>query len=253
MTAQVHVWVNPPESPVPRIAKQIRFAVGTPHGVSSDSWKVWVRGDDAYFACRDQLKEIKISLHASGVWRLALTESAVTKRPDLLAKGADRLLQRWNPAPGADVATAFQLVVPPASLHRTSATRVGWPQSVVFLEPESAKGEFASVYAIVARTQEEVAIAPDTRAVVFGILPLADGRSVQLLVVYEPADQTADLMARGIEEVIRSAEYHPNESHLIALFGARADGVPWMSVVSFRALLSDVVPRENDSSRQLPP
>ena len=237
MPATIHVWVNPPDSPVPRRAKTIRFAIGTPHGLSSDSWKAWVHNNDAYFACRDDLREFKVSLHASNIWRLALTEEAVAKRPDLLAGREDRLLQRWHPTPGAELSTAFQLVVPPASLHRTSTDRAKWSKNVMFLEPAAANEEWATIVIIVTSSTDPVGIAENARAVVFGILPLADGRTVQLLVVYERAEPIAELLSRGLVEASLRVERRFDVSTRIALFGERGDHVPWMSVVSLSAML----------------
>jgi putative transcriptional regulator len=41
------------------------------------------KGKDVYLACRDNLQQLEVSLHTSGVWRLAWTSAAIAKRPDL--------------------------------------------------------------------------------------------------------------------------------------------------------------------------
>ena len=64
----VHLWVNPPETPLPLIQSPLRVAVGTPTGPSTHSWRVWVQDQDVYVKCRDNLRELKVSLHASGIW-----------------------------------------------------------------------------------------------------------------------------------------------------------------------------------------
>jgi hypothetical protein len=47
--------------------KPARITVGDPNGLTSNSWRVRVeQKSELYIACRDNFKEIKVSLHASG-------------------------------------------------------------------------------------------------------------------------------------------------------------------------------------------
>jgi hypothetical protein len=67
----------------------IRFAVGHPDGLTSNSWRVWTSpAGDVYISCRDNFKEAKVSLHASGRWRMGFTEKAVEKNARLLTEDA---------------------------------------------------------------------------------------------------------------------------------------------------------------------
>ena len=50
--------------------------------------------DDIYIGARQPLGDVKISLHKSGIWRLAHTKEAAER---LNLGVADRLLRRWNP------------------------------------------------------------------------------------------------------------------------------------------------------------
>src|SRR5271167_2796153 len=62
----------------------VRFAVGPPNGPTSNSRKLWAnRKGDVYIACRDDFKEAKVSLHASGRWRMGFTASALIKNVNL--------------------------------------------------------------------------------------------------------------------------------------------------------------------------
>lgn len=92
-----HFWVNPPSTQLPVRRREIRFAVGVPNGASTNSWKLWVRRDEAYLACRDNFREFKLSLHASGIWGLAFTSEAVTRNSALQTPDEDRLIRRWTP------------------------------------------------------------------------------------------------------------------------------------------------------------
>lgn len=100
-----------PLSELPRADGPLRFAVGDTDRLTSNSWRAWVAGsDDIYVACRDNFKEVKVSLHASGRWRMGMTEQAERNSP-LLVRGENRAWEVWNaPSPNRKgVIRAFQL------------------------------------------------------------------------------------------------------------------------------------------------
>ena len=68
-----------------------RFAVGTPQSVESSIWRMWVHGNDVYLGAREALRAFKVSLHESGIWRIAWVEDL--KRPD---SASDRVIVKWN-------------------------------------------------------------------------------------------------------------------------------------------------------------
>ena len=70
----------------------IRFAVMNRNAISSNSWRIWTKSDgSAYIKCRDNMKEMKVSLHPSGAQQVALTtESGVAPM-----QGA-RFWNRWQ-------------------------------------------------------------------------------------------------------------------------------------------------------------
>lgn len=51
-----------------------RFAVSNANGLHSTAWAAWHNGNDYYLGARSFLGSMKISLHASGICRVALTE-----------------------------------------------------------------------------------------------------------------------------------------------------------------------------------
>jgi hypothetical protein len=90
----------------------IRFCVGPAEGVTSHSWRIWTeKKSELYMACRDSFKDIKISLHASGRWRMGFTEEAIRGNPRLIEGGRNRAWDVWDkPAPllpGLVVAFSF--------------------------------------------------------------------------------------------------------------------------------------------------
>lgn len=79
-------------------AGPIRFMVVGSDGKSSNTWRFWTEpSGDAYLACRDNFKEAKVSLHASGRWRIAWDEHAVAGKPELVPPGQDRAWEKWKP------------------------------------------------------------------------------------------------------------------------------------------------------------
>lgn len=105
----------------------VRFAVGPPDGLTSNAWRIWAtQHGDVYIACRDNFTEAKVSLHASGRWRMGFTNEAITKKPALLMNGQNRAWEVWD--------------IPPASLPNTViAFRLFFPLSELAVRPEQRK------------------------------------------------------------------------------------------------------------------
>lgn len=97
----------------------VRFAVGHPDGPTSNSWRMWATTNgDVYVACRDSFKETKVSLHASGRWRMGFTTEAVAKNRDLLVPDQNRAWEVWDRPPEVLPGTvvAFRLIFPTSEL-----------------------------------------------------------------------------------------------------------------------------------------
>jgi hypothetical protein len=132
-----HIWQSTGKS-LPIGGRNVRFAIGTPTGRSSNSWLIETRKTgDIYIICRDNFSESKVSLHASGKWRYAFTDSIAKTRPDLVSPGSDRALHKWNPPDGwkQRPIVAFELLVPQSGLYLSSSDRTNWKKSVIFIDP----------------------------------------------------------------------------------------------------------------------
>lgn len=120
--------------------KPVRFAVGDPNGLTSNSWRVWVeKTQELYICCRDNFKETKVSLHATGHWRMGFTEQAIAARPDLLTSSEqNRAWEVWDkPAESLPkTIAAFHLYFPTSELAVQPKQRTGklW-KDVYFIEP----------------------------------------------------------------------------------------------------------------------
>jgi hypothetical protein len=73
-----------------------RFAVGSAEGPRSAVWYLWTgKGtSDVYIAARALIGNLKVSLHESGVWRIAFTEEH--KEGQASTHDKDRVIERWN-------------------------------------------------------------------------------------------------------------------------------------------------------------
>jgi hypothetical protein len=60
---------------MPKYNQVLRFAVGSPLGPRSRTWRLWVRKrkNDVYIASRRLAGSVKVSLHEPGPSRFALT------------------------------------------------------------------------------------------------------------------------------------------------------------------------------------
>ena len=105
----------------------IRFAVGPPDGITSNAWRIWAtKHGDVYIACRDNFNETKVSLHASGRWRMGFTTEAIAKKPEIIQNNQNRAWDVWD--------------MPPTSLPNTViAFRLFFPISELAVRPDQRK------------------------------------------------------------------------------------------------------------------
>jgi hypothetical protein len=89
--------IQTPSSSMPSSQrKTLRFAAGSPSEYRSAIWRLWVQGNDVYLAARTMISMLKLSLHRSGAWRLAWTDTSGQRARN----SSDRVEERWSrPAP----------------------------------------------------------------------------------------------------------------------------------------------------------
>jgi len=95
--------------------KGLRFAIGRPGSAHSDIWCAFWNKSDYYIRARSIFGSTKISLHASGICRMALTEKHMTLlHQQGIAPPDDRALVKWRrpPAPESGAHLAVVLVFP---------------------------------------------------------------------------------------------------------------------------------------------
>lgn len=218
----------------------VRFAVGPPDGTTSNSWKCWVgKNGDVYIICRDNLKDAKVSLHASGRWRMAFEERVRTKYPGLIATERNRAWQVWDepPAQLPETVIAFRLFFLTSELGVSPAQRSPkeW-NKVIFIEAApvgSGKMVVASLFVTVG---EKILRHESEPSLWLASLDIGRGRRAQLVVHGEPEGEYPELINRGATEGRAQAERAgvilPPESYGYFL-GASLEG--WHFLVAARA------------------
>jgi hypothetical protein len=103
---------------VPHDVQVLRFAVGSPTGPRSRTWRLWVpkQKSDVYISSRSLGGSVKVSLHEPGPSRFALTSEWVRRTGFRAPEGRDwRLAVEWErprPCPPRQIARAFSIIVP---------------------------------------------------------------------------------------------------------------------------------------------
>ena len=231
----MHVWVKPAGVQLRLRESSFRFAVGHPEGASSNSWVVTVgKKGDVYVACRDNFREVKVSLHASGQWRLALTEQAIKESPELLPAGADRVWDRWAPPPEHDsrLVIAFQVVFPTRELYVRPEQRTGW-KPIVFVEPSTDPDKMVVVSVCVVPSLDLVQPPADVAASgLLAVIPIDERRSVQLVAHYDGAGPFEKLRNEAMQAQKQRLGIAPGtvpDDSVMVLWGVKPDGARWLS------------------------
>jgi hypothetical protein len=227
------VSFNSPEAAgLPLRSGAARFAVGSPDGISSNSWRCWTEKSGIYIACRDNFSETKISLHTSGRWRMGFTQEAVDERPDILAGDFnDRAWDKWEePAelkPG--VVVAFRMVFPTSELAvGTDARRTKkWKDTVFFEAGLEGSGMMTCVTILL--TEEDRPVEHETlRSIHLASFPVVDGRRAQVVAHAEPEGDMHEVIAQAKSQAFErmaSAGVSPPEKGYFYFHGIHSDGV----------------------------
>lgn len=97
--------------------KVIRFGITDGQGHRAASWKLWTpsRASDVYLACRELGGTLKVSLHETGNWHVAYSQTTFDADVyGIVPSQKDRFMDTWTrPKPIAPgVTIAFRIVTP---------------------------------------------------------------------------------------------------------------------------------------------
>jgi hypothetical protein len=199
---------------------------------------VWVHREDTYVACRDNFLGFKVSLHASGVWRLGFTEEFAEARPDLVPPGNDRVWKKWRPTLDRQnrLVIAFQIAVPAASLYLEPKDRSKWSREVVFLEPAESESAITVISVSVVLGHLPLGFAPGTRGAVVAVVPLGSDRTVQLVATHEDSGDLLPLIAGAFQQrcaQLNAVQQLPDRG-VFFVHGSRGSDIPWVAAVRFQ-------------------
>lgn len=215
--------------PLPIRKGVIRFAVGPPDGLTSNGWRVWATASgDVYLACRDNMKETKVSLHASGRWRMAFTSEAIARQPELLREG-QRTWEVWDKPPERlpNTVIAFRLLFATSELAvRPDQRKTKEWRGVVHVEAAPpGKVTVATLFI----TNGDFDLRHETEPYfTLASLDIGHGRRAQVVMHNDPElnlptliDQSVSAALRGIQDKGLVA---PPESYLYAFGKHHEDG-----------------------------
>jgi hypothetical protein len=185
-----------------------------------------------------------VSLHASGRWRLGLTEESVKARPDILRPGQDRAWKKWQPILDNEhrLVIGFQITAHQSSLYVNPQDRKKWPRDVVFIEHSNDRSELTVLSVCVVLGQKPIIFPPGKLGAVIAVVPVGQHRTVQLVATHEAADNYEEVVkdgfGRALTDLKRTGEGVP-EGGVFFVHGNRGtDEVPYVSAVPFKKLES---------------
>ena len=213
----------------------LRFAIGHPDRISSNSWRVWTsKSGDIYVACRDNYRETKISLHASDRWRFGFTSEAVTRNPAVIDIGGNRAWEVWNRPeailPGATAAFRLMFFTCELAVTPTMRPENDW-KNVIFIE--AAPNDGVNVVTIWVTEGNPRLRYGAGRSITLASLPLKNDQQMQVTVHgdFDPSRQD------WLQEAIAAAMHMQREKRLptvleggrLLLFGQSPDGARFIT------------------------
>jgi hypothetical protein len=210
----------------------IRFCAGTDGGTRSAIWRLWATRNDVYLSFRNLGGVLKVSLHETGDWRMALTsEYLQTDDPALIDGG--RFFERWDrPAeqsPGVTI--AMRLLIPYSAVNIPPGVQ-GEPAETRLVPPPPS--DWFTVVSV-AFTNEQMAERWPGRsqgANPIGQLMLPKGEQVWLVahetetlpLTQDPADLTGQIRESARIAGERNIDLASLPWPRIFLFGPQEDG-----------------------------
>jgi hypothetical protein len=110
--------------------KSIRFGVGSTGSLHSTRWKLWTEtsggNSEIYLACRALGGELKASMHQSGNWHIAFSESTYKNKVEgAVLSLTNRFTDKWPRPPEIAEGTtlAFRIVTPETAVSSNSEVK----------------------------------------------------------------------------------------------------------------------------------
>ena len=222
----------------------VRFAVNMPNGLTSHVWGVRTeKKGDAYIFCRETMKELKISLHASGRQHIAFTRESQQE----IAPGS-RHWNKWSePSQQRPPVPSVKILFPSWATtlgeeHRNAA-RKKWDTNRILIEGD---GELMTtvLFFIVDEGRELNQTGLPSRTL--AVLPVRKGKELHVIACREPE---GDLKARANDWIKKASSSMPSVEGMLgigvtAIFTGETQQCPYLL-----PLLLDVTLRVNAAVR----
>ena len=226
-----------PDTARPRRGLIVRFAVGDPAGARSAVWRLWTSRtkSDVYVSARALTSILKISLHESGDWQHAFTD---TRGMAHVPPGQDRALARWYRPPEFEpgLTRAFEIIIPASEVTKSPYLewdknfRPGYADKEIVWVPPPPEG-YATHFAVLFSSAEGTA----------ATLPAWPGRtgagSRLIAVATLPNSQTVWLVAFE-PEISESNRQHVERNKRLLVEAARQLKEDPSETPELRALVS---------------
>ena len=184
----------------------IRFAVTMSDGSTSNAWRVWTETRDAYICCRDNMGEIKISLHGSGKQHIAFrSETGIQMQP------GSRFWNQWTEPPQQDPAIpSFKLVFPPWGVRltdddrsKTKRIREKLEDNQILLEGDD---QLLIVVSFLVLDESKILnFVGEFPNVLMGVLPFGSGKSLFVVGGKEPERNFKDVVQEALSKIAISS------------------------------------------------
>jgi hypothetical protein len=213
--------------------KSLRFGITDGESLRSATWKLWTEtsggNSEVYLACRSLGGELKASMHQSGNWHVAFSNSTYKNKVEGAIPSLDsRFAEKW-PKPleiANGITLAFRIVTPSSSI--TTSRETGKYKGVIWL-PNSPENKAIEVYILIVEEHVPVSGWPGKNSMktdLIGSFPLNNGGTVWA--VYSVIDMPElSNSVKGIAHFFKgkTKEDLASSDNLRALvFGSEKDG-----------------------------
>ena len=224
---------------LPLTTNPINFSAMLENGLSANAWGVCVeKSGDIFIYCRDHMKQVKISLHKSGMQFVAFT-----KESDIKMTGNSRLWHRWSEPEHHDdssLVPTFNLQLPSWGLALSQETRDAnggvWDDNHIFIA--ATEDPIATTVSFVIKNSD-VNLTPGPSEnwpfLPIGVLDASPGKKLWLCVQYRDEgnmkENVREIVAHtnGDAEMTAALERPPiGETFSICTGGFDSEGVAYM-------------------------
>jgi hypothetical protein len=158
----------------------IRVGVGTPETMQSSIWRFWNDAEELYVVARESRMAYKLSLHSSGIARLAYLKERDIRDP-LIMDSDPRVIYRWR-QPDTFIngwMRRLDVVVPAVPVTKYfSLDAIGEPKGAIQWLKPLKRGDRYQITLLVADSQsrnpDDIRLQGDE---IIGSLPLPSGRA----------------------------------------------------------------------------